>query len=112
MQPIKSLEPAVIVGACYADSVVNSWTNEIKTLSSSISSIEEKHEALYKAIMKILIANVQGGLASYIRIFFAKDGYHQLNNSNDQYLGVLRLFTSLDKLFPILQAGIDELHQG
>jgi len=52
-------------------------------------------------MLSILVANVQGGLASYIRIFYAKDGYHALNESNDQYNDVLRLFTTLDKCLPV-----------
>ena len=54
-----------------------------------------------------LVSNVQGGLQSYVMIFFSKDGYHELNSENDQYHDILRLFTSLDKIFPVLQAGID-----
>ena len=61
-------------------------------------------------MLSILNCKVQGGLESFIKIFFTKDGYHALDEcSNDQYNDILRLFTTLDKCFPIFQQGIDKL---
>ena len=88
MQPMRPPGKISINGARYAESVVFSWKKEIDQLTK-----QNSHEDLYKAILGKLVANVQGGLGSYICIFFAQDGYHLLDSSNDQYYDILRLFT-------------------
>ena len=59
---------------------------------------------LYFLLQSILISNVQGGVASYVKIFFSNDGYQQLDkNTNKSYIDILRLFNALDKAFPVFQ---------
>lgn len=71
MQPLeKNPIKNPISSARFAELSIIEWAENVqKVLDQS-----DKNQ-LYLELLSILIANVQGGVASYVKIFFSEDGY-------------------------------------
>ena len=80
LQPLQGKPIKVwINSARYAELTVLSWT---KSLKKKVIFFEQPDD-LFDELMKYLINNVQGGITSYVRIFFSRDGYHRLDKENE-----------------------------
>ena len=82
MQPVTQTKSTNINSACYADDEVRSLTKE---LDHEIMQSEKSQDysKVHRVIEKALFCDVTGGIGQYTRIFFAQDGYQQMDQQKN-----------------------------
>ena len=79
------------------------------TRGNEAENVKELANELWMFVWPLLSSGIGGGANKPIQQFFTENGYHELNNSNEQFRSILLLFSSLEKFVHLMQKSVNIL---
>ena len=84
---------------------------EIEERMKKFDELMKYVKSYLQVVHENLIAEVAGGIRQYINLFFTKGCIHHLNTNNSQFMDLLNIFRSIQKLLDTLRSSMLSVEQ-